>query len=284
MVTQQGASPTDFKTQLGLTLLDLRKRSGKERAEAASALTCSEAKIGTIERGRSAIAPLELGALLDLYGVYGDERADVEHLAAEARRRRPRTPWGSVIPERLRRFFRLEETATLIRCYHSELVHGLVQTEDYAHALISTHLEHRPSDIPRLVQARMARQSRLTGSSPPELHLILSEAAVRQHIGGPKVMRDQLHHLSDILATRPNIHVGVIPFAVGAHASKGWPFTILTAPARKTLVYLENLTDGIVVDEPDRVARYESAFSQLSDLALPREETIALLDKLAAEL
>lgn len=283
MVTQQGASPTDYKTQLGVVLTDLRKRSGKERAEAASVLSCSEAKIGTIERGRSAVAPLELGALLDLYGVRGDERADVEHLAAEARRRRPRTPWGSVIPERLRRFFRYEETATIIQYYHSELFHGLVQTEDYAHALISAHPQHRPADIPRLVQARMARQSRLTGETPPELHMVLSEAAVRQRIGGPKVMRDQLHHLA-AMAARPNIHIGVIPFTAGAHSSNGFPFTILTAPMRKMVVYLENLTDGIIVDEPDRVARYESAFQQLSSLVLPHENTVALLDSLAAEL
>lgn len=283
MVTQQGASPTDYKTQLGIVLTDLRIRSGRDRAQAASVLSCSEAKIGTIERGRSAVAPLELDALLDLYGVHGDERADVVHLAEEARRRRPRTPWGSVIPERLRRFFRLEETATSIQYYHPELVHGLVQTEDYAYALISAHLEHRPSDIPRLVQARMARQSRLSGPNAPELHMVLSEAAVRQRIGGPKVMRDQLHHLADV-AARPNVHVGVIPFTAGAHSSNGFPFTILTTPVRKTVVYLENLTDGIVVDEPHRVARYEASFLQLSSLALPSEETIALLDRLAAEL
>jgi hypothetical protein len=283
MVTQLGTNPTDYKTRLGLVLTDLRKRSGKERAEAARSLTCSEAKIGTIERGRSAVSALELAALLDLYRVHGDERADVEHLAAEARRRRPRTPWGSVIQPRLRRFFRIEETATVIQYFHPELVHGLVQTEDYAHALISAHPEHRPSDIPRLVQARMARQSRLTGSSPPELHLVLSEAAVRQRIGGPAVMRAQLRHLS-ALAERPNVHVGVIPFTAGAHPSNGAPFTLLASPALKTVVYLENLTDGIFVDEPDRVARYEAAFKQLSGLALPQGETVALLDKLASEL
>lgn len=277
MVTQ-----TDFKTQLGLVLTDLRKRCGKDRAEAARLLGCSEAKIGTIERGRSAVAPLELAALLDLYGVHDDDRDDVEHLAAEARRRRPRTPWASVMPERLRRFFRLEETAILLRCYRSELIHGLVQTEDYAFALISQD-EHRPSDIPQLVQARMARQSRLTGSNPPELHLLLSEAAVRQRIGGPTVMRDQLRHLRD-LAMRPNIHVGVIPFTAGAHPAKGNPFTILTAPTRKTVVYLENFTDGFVVDDLHRVARYESAFKLLDGIALPHGQTVALLDRLEAEL
>lgn len=284
MVTEdQGASPTDYKTQLGIVLTDLRKRAGQERADAARVLHCSEAKIGTIERGRSAIAPLELRELLDAYGVQGDDRGDVEHLAAEARRRRPRTPWGSVIPERLRRFFRLEETATLIRYYHPELPHGLVQTEAYAHALISAHPNHRPADVPRLVQARMARQTRLTGSSPPELHMVLSEAALHQRVGGPKVLRDQLHRLAE-MSTRPNVHVGVIPFTAGAHSSNGLPFTILTAPRRLSAVYLENLTDGIVVDEPDRVARYDAAFQQLSGLALPPEETMALLDSLAAEL
>lgn len=281
MVTEQ--SPTDYKAQLGDALTDLRKRAGKERADAALALDCSEAKIGTIERGRSAVATLELKALLDLYDVEGDERSDVEHLASEARRRRPRTPWGSVIPERLRRFFRLEEAAGSIRYYHPELVHGLAQTEDYARAIISANSSLRPGDVDRLVQARMARQTRLATSNPPALRLVLSEAAIRQIIGGPDVMRAQLRHLV-ALSVRPNIDVMVIPFTAGAHSANGMPFTILQAAHRKTVVYVENPTDGLVVDEPDRVARYEEVFEELITLALSTAKTVELLDSLASEL
>jgi hypothetical protein len=83
----------------------------------------------------------------------------------------------------------------MIRAYNPELVHGLAQTEDYARAMIAASPLHRPADVPRLIQARMARQARLTDANPPRLHLVLSEAAVRGLIGGTAVMREQLRHL-----------------------------------------------------------------------------------------
>ncbi len=285
-------SPTDYKLQLGEVLSDLRIRAKRSRKDAASVLHCSEAKIGTIERGRSAMTHSELENLLDSYTdseagnrvhLTDDEREAIEELAAAARQRRPPTPWGAAVPARLQRFFRIEETSRAIRDYHPELVHGLAQTPDYARAVIGFNTGLKPAEVDRLVQARMARQARLDGPQPVRPTLVLPEAALRLTIGGPDVMRHQLRHLVD-LADQGKADVLVIQATAGMHPARGFPFTILTPPGRRrTVVYLENLTDGIFVDDEQRVEQYEVAFAQMLRTALSPRDSVTLLATVAAE-
>lgn len=181
-------SPTAYKLQLGATLERLRVAAGQEQQDAATHLGCSISKIGKIERGDVGVRPAELRDLLDLYGVIDqEERAEIEALGRAAQKRRPRTPYGSVIPDRFRKFFHLEETAVELQSYDPELVHGLAQTEDYARAVTVANPLHRPGDIERLIQARLARQERLTTPNAPRLWLVLSEGAIRREVGGAKV-------------------------------------------------------------------------------------------------
>ncbi|MEU5693788.1 helix-turn-helix transcriptional regulator [Actinosynnema sp. NPDC020468] len=282
MVREQ--NPTSYKLQLGAALERFRLRAGLPRKAAADELGCSEGKIGTIERGDVAIRAAELKVVLDLYGVTGDERADVEHLASEAKRRRPRTPWGSVIPDRLKKFFTTEETAVAIDAYLPELLHGLVQTENYARAVLSTNSAFRPEEVERLVYARMARQALLETSDAPALTLVVPESVIRAQVGGPAVMVEQLAHLRR-LARRSEITIRVIPTALGAHAGSGLPFTILTPPqGRRRMVYVETLTDGLFVDEPLRVAKYEVAFREMLGQALSPTASTALIASVAGQL
>lgn len=285
MVSEYEQSPTDYKKQLGEALQRLRIQAGANRTDVAEQLECSEDKVGTIERGEVSMRSTELRALLDYFTVHGDDRTDLEHLAAEARKRRPRTPWGSAIPERLRKFFNTEETARVIESYLPELVHGLAQTEDYARALIGNNSSLRPDEVDRLVQARLARQVRLISRNPPVLTLIIPEAVLRVPIGGRGVMSAQLRHLRE-LSERPHVTIRGIPMAAGGHAGSGaGPFTILTpAGARRKTVYVETLTDGLFVDEESRVARYESVFKKLLSVALSPEETLTWLDTVSRQL
>lgn len=285
MVSEHELSPTDYKKQLGEALQRLRVQAGVNRVEVAARLDCSEDKVGTIERGEVSMRSTELRDLLDFFNVHGDDRVDLEHLAAEARKRRPRTPWGSAIPERLRKFFNTEETARTIESYLPELLHGLVQTEDYARALIGNNSSLRPDDVDRLVQARMARQARLAAANPPNLTLIVPETVLRMPVGGPDVMAAQVRHLRE-LSEHPHLTVRAILAATGGHPGSGaGPFTILTPPGgRRKTVYVETLTDGLFVDEESRVARYESVFEELLDVALSPEETRTLLDTVSAQL
>lgn len=288
---EQVQSPTDYKLQLGEVLADLRIRAKRSRKDAASVLHCSEAKIGTVERGRSAMTHSELENLLDSYtdpeaGNYvhltDDEREEIEELAAAARQRHPPTPWGAAVPKRLQRFFRIEESAKVIRDYHPELVHGLAQTEAYARAVIGFNVA-KSAEVDKLVQARMARQARLDGPQPVRPTLVLPEAALRLTIGDRHVMRQQLQHLIH-LAEQDKADVRVIQANSGMHPARGFPFMILTPPGRRrTVVYLENLTDGIFVDDEERVGKYEAAFAQMLQTALSARDTVTLLASVAAE-
>lgn len=277
-------SPTAYKLQLGATLEALRIAAGLDREAAEKCLNCSPSKIVKIERGDVGVRQAELALLLDLYGVKAQERAEIEELGRAAQKRRPRTPYGSVIPDRFRKFFHLEETAVEIQSYDAELVDGLTQTEAYARAITEANPLHRPGDINRLIQARLVRQERFLKSDGPRLSVVMSEGAVRRVVGGPAVMREQLRHLVS-LSKRRNITIQVIPNSAGAHAATGFPFRILNrGSAGPSIVYLENLTDATFVDDPARVESYEFVFRQLLASALNPSESVKLLGTVASQL
>ncbi|GGP85693.1 hypothetical protein GCM10010185_69250 [Saccharothrix coeruleofusca] len=190
------------------------------------------------------------------------------------------------MPERVKRFFATEETAAIIRVYQPMLLHGLVQTERYARAVISTNSSLSPIDVERLVRARMARKERLTSDDPPTVHLVVEEHVLRACIGGVEVMREQLEHLAD-LARRGVVELRVVPTSLGAHPCIGAPLFLVLTPEggrRPNLVYVETLTDGVFVDEPDRIARYEATMSELLPLALSPSESLSLLGTVIAKL
>lgn len=283
-MTTEGQGPIDYKLRLGEALTRARNNAGLIRTAAADALGCSEDKIGSIERGRSSVASkLELTVLLDLYGMSGDERAKIEELAALARQRRRKTPWGALVPARLKDFFRIEETSTHIEYYHPELLHGLVQTPDYARAIISNNSALRPTEVDRLVEARMARQARLEGPAAIRLTLVMAETVLRVIVGGKDAMRGQFEHLIALIRDG-KIDLRLIPFEAGSYPRRGFPFMVLANVDGRKRVYLENLTDGIVIDDELRVEVYEAAFEELLKVALSSDDTLTLLAKVAAEL
>jgi transcriptional regulator with XRE-family HTH domain len=266
-MTSSGQSPTDYRAGLAQRLKDLMRRSGKSRADIQQTLGCSSSKVGTILRGDTSVSPLELAALVDLFEVDDEERADLLHLGEEARRRRPRTPWGSAIPDRLRKFFNTEETARRIELYRPDLLDGLVQTEDYARAVIRTNPALSLHDVERLVQARMARQARLTGPNPPDYVLVIRQSVLRAPVGTPRTRSDQVRHLKEVSGL-PHVTIRVIPDAVGLTGALYFPFSLFTpAGDRPKTVYVETLTDGLLVDEESRISHYEAVFEELLEVS-----------------
>ncbi|MBP2335354.1 transcriptional regulator with XRE-family HTH domain [Saccharothrix coeruleofusca] len=285
VMSGNGASPTVYKRQLGLALTSLREDAGKTPEAVAEVLECSVAKIRRIEAGDVGVRASELKDLLEFLGATKQTRKHLEELAREARKRSPRTAYGSVLPDFFRKFFNLEQIAAEVLRYHSDLIPGQLQTPDYARALLEANPLHDEQELDRLVQARQARQSRLTdGESSQRLHAVLHEAAVRTVVGGPDVMRDQLLHLRK-LAAMQNVTVQVIPFSAGAHAASGFPFVLLRFPDNLgNVVYLENLTTAASIDAPKHVNEYEMVFRQAVGAALSPAKSSALLATVAGEL
>jgi transcriptional regulator with XRE-family HTH domain len=290
--------PSDFKKNLGKRLGELMERAGVGKSEVAEALDCSQAKVFRILRGGVGVNASELDKLLDLLGVAAKEREELKLLGKEAKKRRPPTPWGTAVPDSLRKYFGTEESATLIRTYGPELVHGLAQTETYMRSVIEASRLHRPGDVPRLVQARLARQrsldERLDSEHPPQLHIVLSEGAIRREVGGAAAMREQLQHLIELTRSRRGavkrrgglgpVVVQVVPFSAGAHAACGFPFTLFTPPDGNVVAYNENLTDGLFVSEAGRIESYEMTWQALVTSALSPQKSVELLDTVAKQL
>jgi uncharacterized protein DUF5753/helix-turn-helix protein len=263
------------KRQLGMALRRHREAQSLDRDAAAGALACSESKISRIEAGVVGMKATELRELLDLYQVTGKEREDLEQLRVQTSKRRKPTTYGTAVPDWFRRYVSLEEGATEIRIYAVEPIDGLLQTEDYARAVIEASTLPPPGDVDRLVAARMARQEALAAENPIQAHVVLAEGSLRAEIGGPDVMREQIRHLRK-LADLPNVTLQIVPFRSGAHAATGFPFTLMRLPNSDGLdvVYLEDQTSARYYDnDPVEQQKYGVIWSHLTRSALTPAES-----------
>jgi hypothetical protein len=179
----------------------------------------------------------------------------------------------------------LEEAAVRIRTYEIQVIPGLLQTEDYARAIISQALERRPADeIDRWVSVRLQRQRVLTRPNPPRLWAVVDEAALRRQIGGREVMRGQLEHLL-AMAKLPNVTLQLMPFHAGGHPAQGGAFVIFrfADPDLPDIVYLEQLASALYLDKRDDVDRYAETMDRLSVQAESGQRTISSIEKMLTE-
>jgi Domain of unknown function (DUF5753)/Helix-turn-helix domain len=273
---------------LGAHLRKLREFKGVTREAAGYEIRASESKISRMELGRVGFKERDVADLLTLYGVEGDERAELLTLLRQANTPGWWHPYGDLLPNWLQYYLDLEAAATLIRTYELQFVPGLLQTEDYARAVIMLgHGDANDNEIDRRVSVRMTRKQLLTRPKPPHLWAVIDEAVLRRPIGGRKVMRAQLEAL-DEANHLPNVRLQIIPFRSGGHAATGGAFTILRFPDQDLpdVVYIEHLTNALYLDRRDEVDYYSAAAGRLFIQAEPPARTPeilrGILDDLAA--
>jgi transcriptional regulator with XRE-family HTH domain len=258
--------PTALRIALGAQLRRLREASHVTTEDAAMALRATHSKISRLERGRSAARQRDVADLLTLYGVTDEtEREQMLALARQASARGWWKQYTDILPRWLELYVGLERAASIIRTYEVQFVHGLMQTEDYARAVILISHAHAPAEeIERRVSVRLTRQQLLTQPDPPRLWAVLDEAALRRPPANSKVMRAQLQHLLQI-SDLPNVTLQIVPFRVGPHAAAGGPFTILRFPEPDLpdVVYLEQLNSALYLDQPDDVIDYVTVMDKL---------------------
>jgi transcriptional regulator with XRE-family HTH domain len=272
-------SPTVRRRRLALELRRLREAAKLTCEEVAEHLECSASKISRVETGRVSVSPRDVRDMLDLYGVPVEQRAGLVQLARDSRQKGWWHAYSDAIQPQFATYLGLESAASEIRIYEVSLIPGLLQTEDYARAVISAGLMSNPSeDIDRRVALQMARQPALTRDDPPRLWAVLDEAALRRRVGGAGLMRMQLEHLLG-LAGLPNVAVQVIPFGGGAHPAMGRPFVILVFPelVDTDVVYLEDLTSSLYLEDLAEVDRYNVFFNHLRATALSFDDSAALI-------
>ncbi|WP_274561114.1 helix-turn-helix domain-containing protein [Streptomyces spiramyceticus] len=251
---------------LGSQLRRLRESRGITREAAGYSIRASESKISRMELGRVSFKARDVEDLLTLYGVTdGAERESLLSLAREANVAGWWHSYGDVLPGWFQTYIGLEGAASLIRIYEVQFVHGLLQTESYAHAVVSRGMpQATAAEVDRRVALRLERQKVLVSERAPHFHAVLDEAALRRPYGDRGVMRSQLQHLIEV-SEQPNITLQVMPFSFGGHAGESGAFTMLQFPESdlSDLVYLEQLTSALYLDKPEEVAQYRRVMERL---------------------
>ena len=279
-------SPTVRRRRLALELRRLREAARLTCEEVADHLECSASKISRVETGRVSVSPRDVRDMLDLYGVPAEQRESLVQLARDSRQKGWWHAFSDTMQPQMATYVGLESAASEIRIYEVSLIPGLLQTEDYARAVIRAGMMNSPSeDVERRVALRMARQPAVTRDDPPKIWAVLDEAALRRRVGGAGLMRLQLEHLL-AQAALPNVAVQVIPFAGGAHPAMGRPFIILVFPERvdTDVVYLEDLTSALYVEDVAEVDRYNVFFNHLRATALSFDDSSALVASVLKEM
>ncbi|MFE7212413.1 helix-turn-helix domain-containing protein [Streptomyces sp. NPDC057611] len=267
-------NPTVRRRRLGQELRRLRELKGMTAEEVAERLLVSQSKISRLENGRRSISQRDVRDLCGVYEV--EDHRIVDSLMQMAKDSRQQGWWHSFgdIPYSV--YIGLETDAASLRIYDPQVVPGLLQTRQYAEALIAGALpETASADIEKRVQVRMRRQERISATENPlRLWTVLDEAALRRIVGGPALMREQLEHLVE-QSRLPHVTVQVIPFDMGAHPGLNGQYAILEFPdtADSSVVYIEGVTSDLYLEKANDVQKYSVMYEHLRAQALNVEQS-----------
>lgn len=281
----QDHGPAARRRILGAQLRHLREAAGISQNDAAEAIRASASKICRMELGKVRIKLTDVRDLLELYGVEQGARQYLGELCGEANEHGWWNSYSDSIPSWFRLYVGLEEAASVIVAYEVQFVPGLLQTAEYAAAIMS---QGRPAMITeaarRRVALRMRRQRLLEGPNPPRVWIVIDEAVLRRLIGGQAVMRAQIEHLM-MMAQQPHITLQVVPNQMSGYAAEG-AFSMLRFPDPElpNVVYIEHLTGALHIDRPEDVEEYRRVFDRLTVNAETPKMTMEILAKIYCEL
>lgn len=286
-------SPIMTRRRLGSELRRLREVAGLRLEDVAEKLDCSVSKISRLETGKGIPRLPDIQALIRAYGVLGTDEGD--QLVSLARQGRGQNWWhefsdelapGGLVADRLDRYLELEAGAAEILSFELDAVHGLLQTADYARAVVrGVKGATDQHEIDRAVELRLRRQEILARAEHPvSLHTVIDESALHRHVGGRAVMRDQLRSLLGS-AQRPNITLQVLPYTHGAHGSMFGSFVVLGFDAAEDhdLVYIETSRGSLYLEQPHDLEVHRKKFQGLVGDALTPAASQQLLESVLSE-
>jgi transcriptional regulator with XRE-family HTH domain len=278
-----GNSHTSIRSrQVAAELRTLREQAELSGAEVAKLMGMSPSKISRIETGITGLQIEDVAALLGLYKVPAATRDELLDLV---RRSEERGWWTRQpgLPQLWRSLIDFEAKATRVQNYEALFVPGLLQTAEYTRAIIrGVAPTVSEAELDNLVAARMARQAVLTRANAPQFFAVVDEGVLRRPVGEPGIMRRQLTHLVSA-AERPHVTLRVVPLAAGAHAGLRGPFMILEFAEEPALVFLENHSTVLFLEEETDLASYRVALGAILQAALAPAATMELITQIAAE-
>ncbi|MYX43448.1 helix-turn-helix domain-containing protein [Streptomyces sp. SID89] len=258
------ASPLDY---YGAELRRLREGAGLRLADLGEIVFCTASLIGQIETALKVPTrdfSARVDAALNTDGMFS-------RLVGLVLR--------SQLPTWFQPYAEMESKATYISTYQAQLVYGLLQTPEYARAVLETGDSNR---VEELLAARLERQRILDAAQPPLTLIVLDEAALHRPLGGTKVMRAQLSHLL-ACAERPWVQIQILPNSVGAHASLAGSFNMLRFDNDPDIVYTEDLISGHMTANPETVREGARRYASLQAAALSQEDSAKLIKRVMEE-
>lgn len=277
-------SPTLRRRRLGSEIKRLRGRT--PGGTLAKKIGTSQPQLSRVENARGVLTVAQLDKLIKVLGV-DDAKAAELHIY---RRDGDKLGWweeqySDVLPDNVEMLIGLEAGATWERTFQAAFVPGLLQEPGYAKAVISAAAPYlRSADIPRLVDLRMERQSRLVTDADFRLSAVVDEAALRRWVGGPEVMRRQMHHLLNTMESNANVELRVLPYEAGEHAAQGQSFILLTfaEPDDPETVFLDYAHSSGFLEKPTEVRQHTSVFGAVSAKALDVEKSARKIEEIAS--
>jgi hypothetical protein len=275
------------RMMLGSQLRRFREAAGITPDTAGWHIRSSRSKISRMENGRVGFKDRDVRDLLSLYGVTDPQvTSAMIALAGQAQTQEWWAQFGDILPSWFEPYLGLEASASRIRSFDLQFVHGLFQTEAYARAVSALGRRGAsPAELDRWVAVRLKRQELLTAAKPPRVWSVVDEAALRRPVGGVKVMQAQLRRLAEV-AELPNVTLQVVPFRAGGHDAAGGSFTILrfSEPDVPDVVYIEQLTGAIYLEKPAATDHYLDIMNRLSAISLSPAQTIPFLGEVSRQL
>lgn len=286
-MSDSGRSPTAIRRELGQRLRGLRENADMTVTEVGASIGCSGSKVSKIELAQMVASRDDVLKMLDLYKITDtDQHAVLLGMVRDGKRKE----WWEGrrdIPPRFGNYLGLESVALTIQAYDTHVVHGLLQTPDYARALVrAVYPELLTHEVDNMVQIRRRRQEILTRTDPPALTLwsIMDEGVLRRHIGGNETMYAQLEHLIT-QSELPNVNLMVLPNELGAHAGLDGSFAMLQFEASsRPVLYVESQAGNLYLEKDHDLRRGQQAFNHMLSAAPAPERSVALIEQTAKEM
>ncbi|MCS0599960.1 helix-turn-helix transcriptional regulator [Streptomyces sp. LP11] len=280
-MSERRPAPTVGQVVLGKRLQELREAAGLSREEAARVLRVASATVRRMEMAEVALKIPYVQVLLTTYGVGADEAGAFVRLAEEANQPGWWQRFHDVLPDWFSLYVSLEGAARVIRSYEPHFVPGLLQTEEYARAVMEagTIGQTQPAAVERHVSLRMERQRLLERPDPPHLWVIMDETVLRRPVSTrPEVLRGQLDRLLEY-AERDRVTLQIAEFASGPHPGTYAPFTLFrfAEPELPDMVFTEYLTGALYLDSRREVSSHLEVLDHMTALAASAQRTMKLL-------
>lgn len=279
-----GSAPTVLRMILGRRLQERRQDANVSLETAAKALRVTSLTIRRLEKAEVALKPLYVEKLLETYGAGRQEIDEFVAMADKANEPGWWHPYRDVLPNWFSAYVSLESGAKTLRTYEPQYVTGLLQTHDYAKAILRGGFPNdSEEDLDRRIRLRLRRQSLLERPNAPVLWVVLEEAVLHRVVGGPQVMREQIERLLEV-SELEHVSVDVVPFAAGAHTGACAPFTYFRfeEPELPDVVYSEILSAAVYLDQRSDVVTHLEAHNRMS-LLTSSAESRALLNQMRKE-